>query len=102
MKAKKEDIIMAATFLRTIAVTYGDMCPDEINLLEQALNEVHEEKDLFAALKVGDRVKTKMSGMGTVTDVGCHGGKMVRIKCDKPKWGCCYFHEEELDLDSNN
>jgi hypothetical protein len=102
MKAKKEELIKAATFLRTIAVTYGDMCTDEINLLEQALNEVQEVPDLFGSLKVGDRVKTKLSGMGTVKAVKCINGKMVMIECDTPKWICTYFYEEELDLDVVN
>lgn len=49
-------------------------------------------------LKVGDRVKTKFSGMATVIQVGCYGGKMVKLQCDEPKWCCPYFYEHELDL----
>jgi len=56
---------------------------------------------MFSELKVGDRVKTKMSGIGTVIEVGCYGGKMVKIICDEPKWYCPYFYEHELILDSN-
>jgi hypothetical protein len=100
MKAKKEELIKAATFLRCAAAIFGELCANEINLLEQALNEVHEDKDLFASLKVGDRVKTKLSGMGTVIAI-CNNGKMVKIKCDKPRWACAYFYEYELDLNVN-
>jgi hypothetical protein len=49
-------------------------------------------------LKIGDRVKTKLSGWATVIQVGCYGGKMVKLKCDDPKWCCPYFYEHELDL----
>lgn len=49
-------------------------------------------------LKVEDRVKTLFSGMATVIQVGCYGGKMVKLKCDNPKWCCPYFYEHELDL----
>ena len=49
-------------------------------------------------LKVEDRVKTLFSGMATVIQVGCYGGKMVKLKCDNPKWCCPYFYESELDL----
>jgi preprotein translocase subunit YajC len=52
----------------------------------------------FSELKVGDKVKTNFSGMATVTKVGCNGGKMVKLKCDKPKWSCPYFYETELDF----
>jgi hypothetical protein len=45
MKAKKEELIKAATFLRCAATIFGELCANEINLLEQALNEVHEDKD---------------------------------------------------------
>jgi hypothetical protein len=45
MKAKKEELIKAATFLRCAAAIFGELCANEINLLEQALNEVHEDKD---------------------------------------------------------
>jgi hypothetical protein len=102
MKAKKEELIKAATFLRCAAAIFGELCANEINLLEQALNEVHEVPDLFGSLKVGDRVKTKLSGMGTVKAVKCINGKMVMIECDTPKWACTYFYEEELDLDVVN
>jgi len=51
---------------------------------------------MFDKLKVGDRVKTKLSGMATVIEVGCYSGKMVKLKCDKPKWHCPYFYESEL------
>ena len=53
---------------------------------------------MFENLKVGDRVKTLFSGMATVVKVGCYGGKMVKLKCDNPKWYCPYFYEHELDL----
>ena len=53
---------------------------------------------MFKQLKVGDRVKTNLSGMATVVEVGCYGGKMVKLKCDQPKWSCPYFYESELDL----
>jgi len=36
--------------------------------------------------------------MATVIEVGCYGGKMVKLKCDEPKWCCPYFYESELDL----
>jgi hypothetical protein len=45
MKAKKEELIKAATFLRCAEAIFGELCANEINLLEQALNEVHEDKD---------------------------------------------------------
>jgi hypothetical protein len=53
---------------------------------------------MFENLKVGDRVKTLFSGMATVIQVGCYGGKMVKLQCDNPKWCCPYFYEHELDL----
>jgi len=53
---------------------------------------------IFKNLKVGDRVKTLFSGMATVIEIGCYGGKMVKLKCDNPKWYCPYFYEHELDL----
>lgn len=102
MKATKEQIIKAETFLRCAAAIFGKLCENEINLLEQALLEVYEDTGLFASLKIGDRVETKMSGMGTVIAVGCNNGKMVKIKCDTPRWQCAYFYEYELILDSNN
>lgn len=52
----------------------------------------------FKNLKVGDRVKTKLSGMATVIEVGCYNGKMVKLKCDNPKWCCPYFYLSELKL----
>ena len=52
----------------------------------------------FSDLKVGDRVKTRYSGWATVTQVGCYGGKMVKLNCDERKWCCPYFYESELDL----
>ena len=52
----------------------------------------------FSELKIGDRIKTRMSGMATVIEVGCYTGKMVKLKCDNPKWCCPYFYESELDL----
>lgn len=55
----------------------------------------------FADLKEGDRVKTKLSGMATVTGTGYNKGKMVKLKCDKKKWSCPYFYESELDLNPN-
>ena len=54
--------------------------------------------DKFKNLKVGDRVKTKLSGMATVIEVGCYGGKMVKLMCDNPRWCCPYFYETELEL----
>jgi len=53
---------------------------------------------MFEKLKVGDRIKTKLSGMATIIEVGCYGSKMVKLKCDKPKWSCPYFYESELYL----
>jgi hypothetical protein len=53
---------------------------------------------MFENLKVGDRVKTLFSGMATVIQTGCYGGKMVKLQCDNPKWYCPYFYEHELDL----
>ena len=53
---------------------------------------------MFSELKVGDRVKTKLSGMATVIKAGCYNGKMIKLKCDKAKWSCLYFYERELDL----
>lgn len=53
----------------------------------------------FNQLKVGDRVKTKHSGMATVLQVGSYKGTMVKLKCDKPRWACPYFYESELELD---
>jgi hypothetical protein len=55
----------------------------------------------FNKLKIGERIKTKFSGMATVLQVGCYGGKMVKLKCDNPKWCCPYFYESELDLKVN-
>jgi hypothetical protein len=52
----------------------------------------------FNKLKIGDRINTRMSGMATVTQVGCYGGRMVKLKCDNPVWCCPYFYESELDL----
>ena len=54
--------------------------------------------DKFKNLKVGDRVKTKLSGMAIVIEVGCYGGKIVKLKCDEPRWCCPYFYETELEL----
>jgi hypothetical protein len=53
---------------------------------------------IFKQLKIGDRVKTKLSGMATVIDVGCYNGTMVKLKCDTPRWTCPYFYESELIL----
>ena len=53
---------------------------------------------MFEKLKVGDRIKTKLSGIATVIEVNCYGGKMIKLKCDTPKWSCPYFYENELDL----
>lgn len=52
----------------------------------------------FDQLKIGDRVKTKHSGMATVLQVGCYKGTMVKLKCDKPIWACPFFYEEELEF----
>lgn len=52
----------------------------------------------FSKLKTGDRVKTKWSGMATVLEVGCYNNTMVKLKCDKKKWSCPYFYENELEL----
>lgn len=38
---------------------------------------------MFKELKVGDRVKTNLSGMATVIEVGCYNGTMIKLKCDK-------------------
>lgn len=54
--------------------------------------------DKFKNLKVGDRVKTKLSGMATVIEVGCYSGHMVKLMCDNPRWCCPYFYERELEL----
>jgi hypothetical protein len=54
--------------------------------------------DKFKNLKVGDRIKTKLSGMATVIEVGCYNGTMVKLKCDDLKWYCPYFYETELEL----
>ena len=51
----------------------------------------------FDKLKVGDRVKTKSSGMATVLQVGCYKGTMVKLKCDKPRWACPFFYKDELE-----
>ena len=53
----------------------------------------------FNELKIGDRVKTKFSGIATVIEVNCYSGKMVKLRCDNPKWACPYFYEHELDLE---
>jgi hypothetical protein len=53
---------------------------------------------LFENLKVGDRVKTKLSGLATVIEINCYGGKMIKLKCDSPKWACPYFYPSELEL----
>lgn len=55
-------------------------------------------KKTFNNLSVGDRIKTKLSGDATVIEVGCYKGKMVKLRCDKPRWRCPYFYENELDL----
>lgn len=52
---------------------------------------------MFKELKIGDRVKTRFSGMATVMEVGCYGGKMVKLKFNKPKWCCPYFYQHELE-----
>ena len=52
---------------------------------------------MFTKLKVGDRIKTRLSGMATVIEVGCYGGRMVKLKCDNPKWCCPYFYQHELE-----
>jgi len=52
----------------------------------------------FNKLKTGDRIKTIHSGMATVVETGCYKGKMVKLKCDTPKWSCPYFYEHELEL----
>ena len=55
----------------------------------------------FSKLKIGDRVKTKFSGISTVLEVGCYNNTMVKLKCDKKKWSCLYFYESELELNQN-
>ena len=55
----------------------------------------------FSKLKVGDRVKTKSSGIGTVLEIGCYNNTMVKLKCDKKKWYCPYFYKNELELNQN-
>jgi hypothetical protein len=52
----------------------------------------------FNQLEIGDRVKTKRSGLATVLEIGCYKGTMVKLKCDKPIWICPYFYESELEL----
>ena len=52
----------------------------------------------FNELKSGDRIKTRYSGMATVVETGCYGGKMVKLKCDYPRWSCPFFYEHELEL----
>lgn len=52
----------------------------------------------FNELKSGDRIKTRYSGMATVVETGCYGGKMIKLKCDHPKWCCPFFYEHELEL----
>jgi hypothetical protein len=52
----------------------------------------------FNELKSGHRIKTRYSGMATVVETGCYGGKMVKLKCDHPKWCCPFFYEHELEL----
>lgn len=52
----------------------------------------------FNELKVGDRIETRLSGQATVIEIGCYNGKMVKLKCDNPKWCCPYFYESELKL----
>jgi hypothetical protein len=52
----------------------------------------------FNELKSGDRIKTRYSGMATVVETGCYGGKMVKLKCDHPRWSCPFFYEHELEL----
>ena len=53
---------------------------------------------IFSELKVGDRVKTKLSGWATVVQTGCYNGTMVKLNWDVIKWCCPYFYERELDL----
>jgi hypothetical protein len=55
---------------------------------------------LFNQLEIGDRVKTKRSGLATVLEIGCYKGTMVKLKCDKPIWICPYFYESELELET--
>ena len=55
----------------------------------------------FKDLKVGDRVETKSSGMATVVKTGCYNNTMVELLCDKKKWSCPYFYENELKLTPN-
>ena len=52
----------------------------------------------FNELKLGDRIRTRNSGMATVVETGCHKGMMVKLKCDTPKWSCPYFYADELDV----
>jgi hypothetical protein len=54
----------------------------------------------FNQLRIGDRVKTKYSGLATVIDIGCYKGTMVKLKCDKPVWSCPYFYESELEFET--
>ena len=54
----------------------------------------------FNQLKVGDRVKTKRSGWATVLQVGSYNGTMVKLKCDKPRWACPFFYEDELEFET--
>jgi hypothetical protein len=52
----------------------------------------------FNELKSGDRIKTRYSGMATVVETGCYKGKMIKLKCDHPRWSCPFFYEHELEL----
>jgi hypothetical protein len=52
----------------------------------------------FKDIKEGHRIKTRYSGMATVVETGCYGGKMIKLKCDHPRWSCPFFYEHELEL----
>jgi len=52
----------------------------------------------FSEIAVGDRVKTKLSGMATVTEINRCKGTMIKLDCDKKRYSCLFFYESELDL----
>lgn len=58
------------------------------------------DENTFNTLKVGDRVVCNYGSSATVIQTGIidtlNMGKMVKLKCDKTKWGCPYFFRSEL------
>ena len=109
MSERKKDIIF---FGIGIPLLLGLIVYDEVvgvmfavgvclgSLIEKfGWNDRNCQMKKFKKIKVGDRVKTKWSGIGTVLEVGCYNSTMIKLKCDKPKWSCPYFYESELDLE---